>query len=115
MFRLSQYLLLQTAADDALIRLKHSSLSEDEVEYFRNVYCQEQHHQSIFDFLEYSVSNNDIHRIHASELFMQVFTSIWLYSMVHDCSFDYGVCFDFRTQSGQPVKLVWHPGWRISK
>ena len=64
--RLSQFLLLQTAADDALIRLQKSSFSKVEVEFFLNLYYKHQHHRSIGVFLEYKCLSED------HEVFMQV-------------------------------------------
>ena len=48
--RLSRYLLLQIASDDALIRLKRTSLADHQKE-FMQVYFSEQHHDSIISFV----------------------------------------------------------------
>ena len=65
--RLGQYLLLQTASEDALFRLKHSKLSEEEIKYVMDVYYLGQKHASIFDFLDYSINQKD-----NTQIFMQV-------------------------------------------
>ena len=65
MLRLSQFLLLQTAADDALVRLKKSGLSEEEVKFFQRLYNEHQHHHSLREFLEYECRVDH-------EVFMQV-------------------------------------------
>ena len=65
--RLSQFLLLKTASDDALIRLKRSSLPEEEMKVFLNLYYKYQHHLSIREFLEHECTHSEDH-----EVFMQV-------------------------------------------
>ena len=52
----SQYLLLQTASPDALVRLKHSPLADQRKELLR-VYFQ-QHHGSLEDFLAHHLQMN---------------------------------------------------------
>lgn len=52
----SQYLLLQTASPDALVRLKHSPLADQREELLR-VYFQ-QHHGSLEDFLAHHLQMN---------------------------------------------------------
>ena len=54
--RLGQYLLLQTASEDALFRLKHSKLSEEEVKYVMDIYYRGQKHASILDLLDYTIN-----------------------------------------------------------
>ena len=56
--RLSQYLLLQVASDDALIRLKRTSLANQQKEYM-HLYFAEQHHDSIIDFVRHHIKNDD--------------------------------------------------------
>ena len=58
MLRLSQYLLLQIASDDALIRLKRTSLADQQNE-FMQVYFSEQHHDSIIDFIYHHIKDDD--------------------------------------------------------
>ena len=50
MLKRSLYLLLQTASDDALIRLKRTDLADKQQELMY-MYFKEQHHGSIVDFL----------------------------------------------------------------
>jgi len=47
----SKYLLLRTASPDALVRLGHTQLSEEEQQQLHKIYFDEQHHSSIEDFL----------------------------------------------------------------
>ena len=68
--KLGQYLLLQTASEDALFRLKHSKLSEEEVKYVMDIYYHGQEHASIFDFLEYTINQRDYDS--NAQIFMQV-------------------------------------------
>ena len=68
--KLGQYLLLQTASEDALFRLQHSKLSEEEIKYVMDVYCHGQEHASIFDFLDYSINQRDYDS--NTQIFMQV-------------------------------------------
>ena len=56
--RLSQYLLLQTASDDSLVRLKMTDLAHQQEKLMR-LYYSEQHHTSITDFVYYHIQNND--------------------------------------------------------
>ena len=56
--RLSQYLLLQTASDDSLVRLKMTDLAHQQEELMR-LYFSEQHHKSIADFVYYHIQNSD--------------------------------------------------------
>ena len=63
--KLSQFLLLQTAADYAIIRLKESTFSPEEVDCLMNWYFEHQQHSSIGEFLQYECS-------HHREVFMQV-------------------------------------------
>jgi len=64
--KLSQFLLIQTAPDDALIRLKSSNLSQEDVQYFTELYFEHQSHSSIGEFLEYEFN-------HESDMFIQVY------------------------------------------
>ena len=59
--RLSQFLLLQTASDDSLIRLAMTDLAHKQEELMR-LYFKEQHHTSIADFVSYHVQNSDENR-----------------------------------------------------
>ena len=68
--KLGQYLLLQTASEDALFRLQHSKLSEKEIQYVMDVYYHGQEHASIFDFLDYSINQRDYDS--NTQIFMQV-------------------------------------------
>lgn len=54
----SQYLLLQTASDDSLVRLKMTDLAHRQEELMR-LYFNEQHHKSIADFVYYHIQNSD--------------------------------------------------------
>ena len=65
MFRLSKFLLLQTAADDAVIRLRKSNLSEVEVKNCLSLYYEYQHHGSLSEFLQHECTRGH-------EVFMQV-------------------------------------------
>ena len=56
--RLSQYLLLQIASDDALIRLKRTSLADQQKE-FMQLYFSEQHHDSIVDFVYHHIKDDN--------------------------------------------------------
>ena len=58
MLRLSQYLLLQTASDDSLVRLKMSDLAYQQEELMR-LYFSEQHHNSVADFVYHHIQNSD--------------------------------------------------------
>ena len=53
----SQYLLLQTASPDALVRLESTPLADQREEVSR-LYFQEQHHSSIEDFLTHHIQRN---------------------------------------------------------
>ena len=64
---ISKDLLLQTAAPEAIARLKHTPLA-DEREKIIKIYFEEQHHNSIEDFLIYNVCQKDS----PSGLLMQV-------------------------------------------
>lgn len=52
--KLSQYLLLQIASDDALIRLKRTVLA-DQWKELTQIYYLQQHHSSITDFLQHHI------------------------------------------------------------
>ena len=65
--KFSQYLLLQTAAPDAIVRLKSTKLASEQAE-IQKIYFKEQHHESMEDFLIHHVHENDTH----SGLLMQV-------------------------------------------
>lgn len=56
--RLSQYLLLQIASDDALIRLKRTALVDRQKE-FMQVYFSEQHHDSIINFVCHHIKDDN--------------------------------------------------------
>ena len=58
MLRLSQFLLLQTASDDSLVRLAMTELAHQQEELMR-LYFNEQHHKSIADFISYHIQNSD--------------------------------------------------------
>ena len=51
-------MLLQIASDDALIRLKRTSL-EDQQKEFMHIYFSEQHHDSIIDFVHHHIKDDD--------------------------------------------------------
>ena len=53
----SQYLLLQTASPDALVRLEQSPLT-DQKEELLELYFQQQHHNSLEDFLAHHLQRN---------------------------------------------------------
>ena len=86
MLELSQYLLLQTASDDALARLKFSKLQETAVNNFMEVYYGHQHHSSIGDFL-----NHHIKLMKESggtdQLFIQVYVTV--YMKTHNLALNY--------------------------
>jgi hypothetical protein len=69
---LSKFLLLQTAAPDAILRLEHADFAQEKA-VIRDIYFKHQHHDSIEDFLN--------HYVHACDrkdrLLMQVCT--WVY------------------------------------
>ena len=65
--RISKHLLLQTAAPEAIVRLKRTPLA-DERELIKKIYFEDQHHNSIKDFLTYHVHQRDSQ----SGLLMQV-------------------------------------------
>ena len=69
MLRLSQYLLLQTASDDSLIRLERTALADRQRELMR-VYSSEQHHHSIVDFVDHYIHHCDENQ---EGLLMQVY------------------------------------------
>ena len=50
-------MLLQTASPESIIRLKETSLREDEANIC-NIYFQQQHHDSIHDFLSYHLEED---------------------------------------------------------
>ena len=54
---MSQYLLLQTASPDALIRLQHTPLA-DQLTDLLEMY-DSQHHTSIDDFLNHNLVGNE--------------------------------------------------------
>ena len=54
--KLCKFLLLQTAAPDAIIRLEHTKLV-NEKEQIQDIYFRQQHHRSIEDFLKFSLQN----------------------------------------------------------
>ena len=58
MLRLSQFLLLQTASDDSLVRLAMTDLAHQQEELMR-LYFKEQHHKSVADFISYHIQNSD--------------------------------------------------------
>jgi hypothetical protein len=55
--RFSQYLLLQIAPDDALIRLKRTSLVDQQK--FMHLYFSEQHHDSIINFVSHHIKDDN--------------------------------------------------------
>ena len=57
MLRLSQYLLLQTASDDSLVRLKKTALAEQQQELMRLYFSE--HHDSVVDFVRHHIQQND--------------------------------------------------------
>ena len=56
--RLSQFLLLQTASDDSLVRLMMTDLVHKQKELMR-LYFKEQQHKSIADFVYHHMQNSD--------------------------------------------------------
>ena len=52
---MSKYLLLETAAPDAIVRLEHTALADKKRE-IKDIYFQQQHHSSIEDFLNHHVN-----------------------------------------------------------
>ena len=55
---MSQFLLLQTASDDSLIRLAMTDLAHQQKEFMR-LYFKEQHHKSVANFNSYHIQNSD--------------------------------------------------------
>ena len=55
--RLSQYLLLQMASDDSIVRLKNTALANHQEELME-LYLSEEHHNSINNFIRYHMHNN---------------------------------------------------------
>lgn len=55
--KLSQYLLLRIASDDALIRLKKTALA-DQWKELTQIYYFQQHHSSITDFLQHHIQQH---------------------------------------------------------
>ena len=55
-FRLSCNLLLQMATPDALIRLQHTALA-DQQKMLCRVYCSEQYHESLTQFLQHHINS----------------------------------------------------------
>ncbi len=51
---MSKYLLLQTASPDAVVRLKRTDLTDEKMA-IKHVYFEQQHHNSIEDFLKHHV------------------------------------------------------------
>lgn len=51
-FNLAKCLLLKCATPDAVVRLKHSDLGNQDKEELQKMYFQQQHHHSLRDFLE---------------------------------------------------------------
>ncbi|RVE59876.1 hypothetical protein OJAV_G00193340 [Oryzias javanicus] len=56
---LAKGLLLNCATPDAVVRLKYSDLSTQEKDKLQKLYFQQQHHHSLRDFLEYSMSRHE--------------------------------------------------------
>lgn len=70
---MSKYLLLQTASPDAVVRLEKTVLVDEKMEVKR-IYFQQQHHESLEDFL-----NHHVHGSHGQDgLLMQVSTYFFL-------------------------------------
>lgn len=67
---LSKYFLLQTASPDAIVRLEQTALA-DENTLLKSIYFEQQHHESIEDYLRYHV-----HDVQREGLLMQVHTYI---------------------------------------
>ncbi len=65
--KLSQFYLLQTAADDAIVRLQKSVFTDEEKVCLTNWYYRYQQHTSIGEFLQYNCCKQ------SQEVFMQVF------------------------------------------
>ena len=57
MLRLSQFLLLQTASDDSLIRLKRTDVA-DQQEMLMNLYYSVQQHSSVIDFVQHHIHSD---------------------------------------------------------
>jgi len=74
--KMNQYLLLQTASPDALVRLEHTLLADQREELLR-LYFQEQHHNSVEDFLAHHIQKNSTR---GGGLLMQVTTHSHLLS-----------------------------------
>ena len=50
---MSQFLILQTAVDDAMVRLQQSACTDAEVKELMTLYYTHQHHRSISEFLQH--------------------------------------------------------------
>ena len=74
MLNLSKFLLLQTAAPDAIVRLERTALA-NEKKLIEEMYFKKQHHSSIDDFL-----NHHVHDYEADTgLLMQVMYCTYSY------------------------------------
>ncbi len=56
MLTLSKYFLLQTAPPDAIVRLERTDLA-DESKVIKQIYFEQQSHESIDNFLNYHVQD----------------------------------------------------------
>jgi hypothetical protein len=65
---LSKFLLLQTAAPDAIVRLEHADLAHEKA-VIGDIYFKHQHHNSMEDFLNHSIRACDT----KTRLLMQVY------------------------------------------
>ena len=63
-----KFLLLQTAAPDAIIRLEHTKLVNEKKE-IEDIYFRQQHHNSVEDFVINSLQK---HTVEDSGMLMQV-------------------------------------------
>lgn len=56
-FNLAKCLLLNCATPDAMVRLRCSDLTKQEVQKLQRIYFQQQHHQSFQDFLQFHLNS----------------------------------------------------------
>lgn len=72
-FDLAKCLLLNCATPDAMIRLRSSDLTKQDVQKLQTIYFQQQHHQSLQDFLQ-----NQLNSCQSTSRFFEVRRKIFL-------------------------------------
>lgn len=76
---LAKCLLLSCATPDAMIRLSNSDLTKQDVQKLQTMYFQQQHHQSLQDFLQ-----NQLNSCRSTSLFFEVRRKIFLHFLPTD-------------------------------